>query len=155
MSGFATSYFHSMWPLCWHLNPAIHTVRFLRDVSPFLTTVLAYQAALFCPASGHLVQPLFAHVMALAERNFSQGFKSLEIVQGYCLLLHWQPLAKSSSRDRQWSWLTMALCVPISLTLCEEATDRCQQLRGHRDPARTAPRRGYLPPLRARHAPSG
>ncbi|KAL8277109.1 hypothetical protein RQP46_010537 [Phenoliferia psychrophenolica] len=118
-------YFHSMWPLCWHLSPTIHSVRFLRDVSPFLTTVLAYQAALFCPVSGHLVQPLFAHVMHLAELNFSQGLKSLEIVQAYCLLLHWQPLAKSSSRDRQWSWLTMALSVATEIRLerpLDEAT---------------------------------
>ncbi|KAM0747752.1 hypothetical protein T439DRAFT_336229 [Meredithblackwellia eburnea MCA 4105] len=110
-------FFDHLHPYCWHLNRQIHTVPFLRSVSPFLTTVLAYQAAGFCPRSGAIVGPLLDHVTRLAGINFSEGFKSLEIIQGYCLLLHWQPLAKSASRDRQWNWMCMAVTMATEIRL--------------------------------------
>lgn len=81
------SYFTHLHPYIYHLSPLIHTPRFLRDTSPFLTTALAYAVAGFDPQSQHLIQPLQGHVMFLSDRVFSEGHKTVEIVQGYCLLV--------------------------------------------------------------------
>lgn len=64
----------------------VYTPKLLRDLSPFLTTVVALVAAGFHPGYSHLSLSLSAHAAFLSDRVFSEGLKSLEIVQAYCLL---------------------------------------------------------------------
>ncbi|GAA6021821.1 hypothetical protein JCM10207_002074 [Rhodosporidiobolus poonsookiae] len=80
-------YFTHLRPFFLHLYPSLHTPRFLRDVSPFLTTSLAYTCATFDPQSRDLVEPLHRHVMKLSGRVWADGLKSLEIVQAFLLLM--------------------------------------------------------------------
>lgn len=113
----ARSYFTSLRDYCWHLDANIHSPRFLRDTSPFLTTVLALTAAGFCPQSGHLLPGLQSHAMYLSDRVFSEGLKSLEIVQAYCLLVHWAPIANNWGDDRRWGWLGMGLRIATEIRM--------------------------------------
>lgn len=113
----ACSYFNSLREYCGHLDPAIHTSRFLRDSSPFLTTVLAMTVAGFCPQSGHLLPGLQSHALFLSDRVFSEGLKSLEIVQAYCLLVHWAPIANNWGDDRRWGWLGQALRIATEIRM--------------------------------------
>ncbi|ORY89719.1 hypothetical protein BCR35DRAFT_300152, partial [Leucosporidium creatinivorum] len=109
-------------PFCWHLSPTIHTPRFLRDTSPFLTTALAYTAAGFCPLSHHLIAPLHSHALFLSDRVFSEGHKTVEIVQGYCLLVHWAPIENNWGDDRRWGWLGQALRIATEIRLDKTLT---------------------------------
>lgn len=81
------SYFSSLRPFFFHLEPNLHTPRFLRDVSPFLTTTIAYIAATYLPDLHDRVDRLREHTLRLSDRVWSEGLKSLEIVQAYLMLM--------------------------------------------------------------------
>lgn len=66
-------------------DPTLHTPAFIRQTSPFLATTLALIVAAYCPLSGDLIPGLERHATYLWMRNSIQGFKSIEIVIGYCL----------------------------------------------------------------------
>lgn len=82
-----SSYFVTLHPAFRLLDPLIHSTQVLRDTSPFLTTVLAFTVSGFSPSHSHLSGVLRPHAMRLSDRVFSQGLKSLEIVQAYCMLV--------------------------------------------------------------------
>jgi hypothetical protein len=88
-------------PSTFHLDRRIHTPDLLRATSPFLTAVLAYIVAGFVPALVHLLPALYAHVLFLSNRVFSNGFKSLEVVQGYALLAEWAEAGVNWGSDKQ------------------------------------------------------
>ncbi|GAA5835930.1 hypothetical protein JCM11251_006605 [Rhodosporidiobolus azoricus] len=110
-------YFAHLHPFFLHLAPALHTPRFLRDVSPFLSTALAYICASFEPEMHHLVPALNAHVQRLSDRVWSEGLKSLEIVQAYLLLIHWTPIENDWGDDRRWAWLAQAIRIATEIKL--------------------------------------
>jgi len=55
--------------------------------------------------------------MYLSDRVFSEGLKSLEIVQAYCLLVHWAPIANNWGDDRRWGWLGMGLRIATEIRM--------------------------------------
>ncbi|GAA5909222.1 uncharacterized protein JCM6883_005809 [Sporobolomyces salmoneus] len=110
-------YFSSLHPFIFHLTPSIHTPRFLRDTSPFLTTALACICATFDPSSQSTVPALFNHLQLINTRIWSEGLKSLEIVQAYMLLIHWTPIANNWGDDRRWGWLGTAIRIATEIKL--------------------------------------
>lgn len=55
--------------------------------------------------------------MYLSDRVFSEGLKSLEIVQAYCLLVHWAPIENNWAQDRRWGWLGMGLRIATEIRM--------------------------------------
>ncbi|GAA5885547.1 hypothetical protein JCM6882_007462 [Rhodosporidiobolus microsporus] len=110
-------YFSTLYPSSFYLDPRVHTPELLRNVSPFLTTVLAYIVSAYVPALAHLVPALYEHVLLLSNRIFAFGYKSLEIVQAYCLLAEWAPAPNNWGSDRQWSWIGQARRIATEVRL--------------------------------------
>ncbi|GAA5988027.1 hypothetical protein JCM10908_002033 [Rhodotorula pacifica] len=110
-------YFSSLRPFSFHLEPNLHTPRFLRDVSPFLTTTLAYIAATYLPDLVDRIDRLREHMLRLSDRVWSEGLKSLEIVQAYALLIHWVPIESDWGDDRRWGWLGQAVRIATEIKL--------------------------------------
>ncbi|GAA6025186.1 hypothetical protein JCM11491_001790 [Sporobolomyces phaffii] len=117
LARFVEFYFSSLHPFVFHLTPSIHTPRFLRDTSPFLTTALACLCATFDPSSQSTVPALFNHLQLINTRIWSEGLKSLEIVQAYMLLIHWTPIANNWGDDRRWGWLGTAIRIATEIKL--------------------------------------
>ncbi|GAA5971145.1 hypothetical protein JCM3765_004705 [Sporobolomyces pararoseus] len=117
LARFVDFYFTSLHPFVFHLTPSIHTPRFLRDTSPFLTTALACLCATFDPSSQTTVPALFNHLQLINTRIWSEGLKSLEIVQAYMLLIHWTPIANNWGDDRRWGWLGTAIRIATEIKL--------------------------------------
>ncbi|TKA51191.1 hypothetical protein B0A53_05655 [Rhodotorula sp. CCFEE 5036] len=110
-------YFSSLRPFFFHLEPNLHTPRFLRDVSPFLTTTIAYIAASYLPGLHDRIDRLREHTLRLSDRVWSEGLKSLEIVQAYLMLIHWTPIESDWGDDRRWSWLGQAVRIATEIKL--------------------------------------
>ncbi|GAA6014492.1 hypothetical protein JCM10207_001626 [Rhodosporidiobolus poonsookiae] len=101
-------YFTHLRPFCYLFLPELHSVNFLRQNSPFLSTALAYVSATFDPLSAHIAQPLNQHARRLMLDILDQGLKSIEIVQGFFILSHWSSPAMAHESDRAWSWMGIA-----------------------------------------------
>lgn len=67
------------------LNPSLHTPSYIRRTSPFLSTVVAMTAAAYDSSSSGLAVPLERHAVYLSTRIVVQGYRSVEIVSGYCI----------------------------------------------------------------------
>ncbi|GAA5865185.1 hypothetical protein JCM8547_008306 [Rhodosporidiobolus lusitaniae] len=102
-------YFKHLYPSTLLFNPNLQTVELLRNTSPFLTSCLAFIVAGFLPQLSHLTAALQQHTFYLSDRIFSQGFRSLEIVQAYLLLAEWAPAASNWNSDKNWSFLGQAM----------------------------------------------
>lgn len=122
-------------PFFFHLSPELHTPQFLRHTSPFLSTTLAYLCAAYIPELHNRVQPLHDHMLRLSDRVWSEGLKSLEIVQAYLLLIHWTPIENDWGDDRRWGWLGQALCVPHVLRSASRSSVALTRRRGGAEPA--------------------
>ncbi|GAA5905490.1 hypothetical protein JCM8208_004297 [Rhodotorula glutinis] len=110
-------YFTHLRPFFFHLSPELHTPQFLRHTSPFLSSTLAYLCAAYIPELHDRVQPLHDHTLRLSDRVWSEGLKSLEIVQAYLLLIHWTPIENDWGDDRRWGWLGQALRIATEIKL--------------------------------------
>ncbi|BGP40977.1 hypothetical protein JCM10450v2_004982 [Rhodotorula kratochvilovae] len=110
-------YFAHLRQFFFHLCPDLHTAQFLRQTSPFLSTTLAYLCASYIPSLHDRVQALHDHTLRLSDRVWSEGLKSLEIVQAYLLLIHWTPIEKDWGDDRRWGWLGQALRIATEIKL--------------------------------------
>ncbi|GAA5824893.1 hypothetical protein JCM3770_005091, partial [Rhodotorula araucariae] len=110
-------YFAHLRQFFFHLSPDLHTPQFLRQTSPFLSTTLAYLCASYLPPLHSRVQALHDHTLRLSDRVWSEGLKSLEIVQAYLLLIHWTPIEKDWGDDRRWGWLGQALRIATEIKL--------------------------------------
>ncbi|SCV69701.1 BQ2448_1095 [Microbotryum intermedium] len=115
-------YFDHLHAFALHLCGEIHTPQFIRDVSPFLATALAYTVSAFEPTLTHLSSLLEAHALYLSERIFAQGYKTLEIVQAYCLLSTWSPIEPNWGDDRRWSWIGQAIRIATEIRLDKPLT---------------------------------
>ncbi|ORY89319.1 hypothetical protein BCR35DRAFT_300448 [Leucosporidium creatinivorum] len=116
-------YFNNLHDCALHLNRSIHTPRLLRETSPFLSTVLAFLVSSYIAEFSHLVPALQKHAMLLSDRVFSLGYKSLEIVQAYCLLANWTPLANNWGSDRQWAFIGQALRIATEIRMDKDTND--------------------------------
>ncbi|GJN91304.1 hypothetical protein Rhopal_004323-T1 [Rhodotorula paludigena] len=110
-------YFAHLRQFSFHLSPSLHTPQFLRDVSPFLSTAIAFLCASYLPDLRHLVPALHAHTLRLSDRVWSEGLKSLEIVQAFLLLINWTPIEDDWGDDRRWSWLGETLRIATEIKL--------------------------------------
>lgn len=61
--------------------------------------------------------------MFLSDRVFSEGHKSCEIVQAYCLLVHWAPIESNWGEDRRWGWLGQAMRIATEILLNKTLTE--------------------------------
>ncbi|KAF3482720.1 priB protein [Arthroderma uncinatum] len=109
--GLFDSFFKYMNPFICQFDPALHTVRYIRNRSPFLfTALLSVAAKVFCPA---LYVKLHEHSEKLLHDIMGSGKKSLEIIQGLCLLTHW----KEPSDSRAWMFIGYAIRGGLELGL--------------------------------------
>ncbi|SCZ89312.1 BZ3500_MvSof-1268-A1-R1_Chr9g10365 [Microbotryum saponariae] len=115
-------YFDHLHAFALHLCREIHTPQFIRDVSPFLATALVYTVSAFVPTLSHLSSSLETHALYLSERIFAQGYKTLEIVQAYCLLSTWSPIEPNWGDDRRWSWIGQAIRIATEIRLDKPLT---------------------------------
>lgn len=105
------SFFKYMNPFICQFDPVLHTVRYVRNRSPFLfTALLSVAAKVFCPA---IYAKLHEHSEKLLHNIMGSGEKSLEIIQGVCLLTHW----KESSDTRAWMFIGYAIRGGLELGL--------------------------------------
>ncbi|GAA5878864.1 hypothetical protein JCM8547_001493 [Rhodosporidiobolus lusitaniae] len=114
---FLTFYYTSMHRYMMLLDPALHTPLFLRRVSPFLTTIISLITSTYDPQSFHLVPSLEAHAQVLATRIYSSGYKSVEVVLGFCLWAPWTAQLDRPSSDRSWSHVSMAVRIAAEIRL--------------------------------------
>ncbi|GAA6064511.1 hypothetical protein JCM10212_004872 [Sporobolomyces blumeae] len=117
LARFVDFYFAHLHAWTFHLTPSIHTPRFLRDTSPFLTTALSCICATFDPLAQSTIPALFNHLQLINTRIWAEGLKSLEIVQAYMLLIHWTPIANNWGDDRRWGWLGTAIRIATEIKL--------------------------------------
>ncbi|KAL2819720.1 hypothetical protein BJX63DRAFT_381528 [Aspergillus granulosus] len=95
-------------PYISQLDPALHTLTYLRK-SPFLlTTVLAASAKAF---SSTLYPALAAHAESLFTQCFRRGEKSPEIIQAILLTTYW----KEPNDTRAWTSVGLAIRIAIDL----------------------------------------
>ncbi|BGP13502.1 hypothetical protein JCM10213v2_001424 [Rhodosporidiobolus nylandii] len=104
----AKLYFSHLRPFFFLLLPELHTVNFLRQNSPFLTTSLAFVAATFDPLSAHITPSLSRHVRRIMLDILDSGLRSIEIVQSFFILSHWASPDIAHETDRAWQWLGQA-----------------------------------------------
>jgi hypothetical protein len=116
------SFFTYLRPFFMHLDPVVHTPVFLRLNSPFLTTAIASVASTYDTQSTQLCTSLFAHAQKLAAKAFEDGSKSLEVVQAYLTLLHWNiRFPPFWSDDRSWR---MSLDLALSIATADDRMAR-------------------------------
>ncbi|EFQ99470.1 priB protein [Nannizzia gypsea CBS 118893] len=109
--GLFDSFFKYMNPFICQFDPVLHTVRYVRNRSPFLfTALLTVAAKVFCPA---LYVKLREHSEKLLHNIMGSGEKSLEVIQGVCLLTHW----KESNDTRAWMFIGYAIRGALELGL--------------------------------------
>ncbi|KAM5432152.1 hypothetical protein McanCB21832_005163 [Microsporum canis] len=109
--GLFDSFFKYMNPFICQFDPVLHTVRHIRHRSSFLfTALLSVAAKVFCPA---LYAKLHEHSEKLLHNIMGSGKKSLEIIQGLCLLTHW----KEPSDSRAWMFIGYAIRAGLELGL--------------------------------------
>ncbi|GAA5859893.1 hypothetical protein JCM8547_004376 [Rhodosporidiobolus lusitaniae] len=110
-------YFTHLHPFFFHLSPSLHKPHFMRNVSPFLSTTIAYISSTFDQQTQHLIPALHDHVHRLSNRVWAEGLKSLEICQAYLLLIHWTPIEDDWGDDRRWGWLGAAVRIATEIKL--------------------------------------
>lgn len=69
-------------------DPALHTVAYIRSKSPFLFTVLIMAGCKFFKAEKYKACQRL--VNEFATRSFSEGWKSVEIVQAFVCMIYWK-----------------------------------------------------------------
>lgn len=86
-SYFVPSYYTNLYRWLWQPDPVIYNATRLRQVSPFLASVLASLAASYDPCFTFKAHNLYNHTLNLSVKIFAEGFKSLEIVIAYTILV--------------------------------------------------------------------
>jgi hypothetical protein len=111
-------YFTKLSPVFLHLDKEVHTPIFLRMNSPFLTTAIAAIAASYDPLSLLLAPALQAHAHHLASLTFTEGSKSLEVVQGFLALVSWAVWPSDHwLADRSWAYQGQAMRLACEIRL--------------------------------------
>lgn len=114
-------YFDRLRMFFWHLHPQLHTARTLRR-SPFLLTALAATAAAFDPLTPAVrARALSDHAAMLHVKCIERSWKSIEVVQALCLMVHWASPGERWSRDKSWGWLGTAIRTATEIQLDKPA----------------------------------
>ncbi len=95
-------FFHSCMQHVFMLDPDWHTPTFLCGRSPFLFTCVCTVAAKFYPRRPDLHEKCFAYAKKCAFEILDNGYKSVEIVQGFLLLSMWCQPSTSYEQDTAW-----------------------------------------------------
>lgn len=99
------------------LDPAIHTVAYLRSQSATLTTVVLMLAAQSLPVSEYantLVHRLETHMEFLLAETDKQGLQSLELCQGLALLCLF---IGGNQLNRTWGLTAKSIAMAVELRL--------------------------------------
>lgn len=95
-------------PYISQLDPALHSLSYLRKCPFLLTAVLAAAAKAF---ESSLYPGLHAHAEHLFVESFRRGDKSAEVIQGICLLTYW----KEPNDTRAWTSVGLAIRIAMDL----------------------------------------
>lgn len=101
----------------WGLDPILHTAGFVRSRSAFLFTSVLAAAAAFHSKTASLARRLSAHRNRLAQRVFTKGHRSVEIVLAFMVNIPWMSPAKHWAEDETCTYLSMALTLALDLQL--------------------------------------
>lgn len=91
------------------LDPRIHSLSYIRARSPFLLTAICLVSAYFNDKCSHLSHHLSMHIDTLLARMLTEGHRSIELVQGLCLLAAWAPARDDADTERAWSLIGLAM----------------------------------------------
>lgn len=101
----------------WGLDPAIHTLSFVRNRSAFLFTALLAMTAIFLPETASLAKRLLLHRRFLAEQVIVRKFRSVEIVLAFMVSIPWMPPGSHASDDDTSLYLATALSISLDMSL--------------------------------------
>ncbi|KAI5479081.1 C6 transcription factor, partial [Pseudohyphozyma bogoriensis] len=134
-------YFRYLYPTTFICDPLFYTPQRLREASPFLTTVIAYVSASFCPGASHLLPALERHSTLMADVVYLKGYKSRPIVNAFTLLTRWSPLPEDWRSDRTWTTLGQALRIGTELRLYADLGRERHEREKRPPPPPDAPRK--------------
>ncbi|CAI6336739.1 unnamed protein product [Periconia digitata] len=101
----------------WGLDPAIHTMSFIRQQSAFLFTSLLTASSLFIASTGAISKRLLVHRKLLAEQVITKRFRSVEIVLAFMVNVPWMPAGIHASDDDAALYISTALSIALDLSL--------------------------------------
>ncbi|KAL2212457.1 hypothetical protein CC79DRAFT_421122 [Sarocladium strictum] len=110
-------YTQRLHPLHGILDPALHTPEFVRTRSALLFTWILVISAQFDHASAAIAKRLRLHGEKLSKHVHAQGFKSVEIVQGYYISLLSAVPTTSLVEERSWMYTAHAFGMASALGL--------------------------------------
>ncbi|TIB37842.1 hypothetical protein E3P86_02053 [Wallemia ichthyophaga] len=117
------------------LDEGFHTPSLVASRSPFLLTAVCAVASKFYTQMPHLQPKLQKVARKLAFDVPSRGFKSVEIVMGYLVLVYWGiGPSRRFEEDKTWLLLGLALRVATDLNLHKKAS--AQSMPGSDDAQR-------------------
>jgi hypothetical protein len=112
-------YIHPQWSI---LDPELHTIRYVRDNSAFLfSVILAIGSTALASRSSSNEEDvaeaikLQAHAEKVLLVTYATGAKSCEIIQGHILFHMWSFVASRYVDDQRW--VRMAMCSRMALEL--------------------------------------
>ncbi|KIW29276.1 uncharacterized protein PV07_05101 [Cladophialophora immunda] len=149
-------FFERLHPINGILDPLLHTPEFVQSRSALLFTWILAISAQFDHRSGSISKRLRIHGENLSKQVYANGYKSVEIAQGYYISLLSAVPANTMAEERSWLYTIYAFGVAAELGLDREARAHGQlyhiagieknyQGLSHHYPAAEAPDGRYHP----------
>ncbi|KIX04597.1 uncharacterized protein Z518_05467 [Rhinocladiella mackenziei CBS 650.93] len=110
-------FFARLHPINGILDPMLHTPEFVRSRSALLFTWILAISAQFDHASGSISKRLRIHGEHLSKYVHANGYKSVEIAQGYYISLLSAVPANTMAEERSWLYTIYAFGVAAELGL--------------------------------------
>ncbi|EXJ69755.1 uncharacterized protein A1O5_06826 [Cladophialophora psammophila CBS 110553] len=114
-------FFERLHPINGILDPLLHTPEFVQSRSALLFTWILAISAQFDHHSGSISKRLRIHGEHLSKQVYANGYKSVEIAQGYYISLLSAVPANTMAEERSWLYTIYAFGVAAELGLDREA----------------------------------
>ncbi|KAF2677685.1 hypothetical protein K458DRAFT_409519 [Lentithecium fluviatile CBS 122367] len=101
----------------WGLDPAIHTLSFVRSRSSFLFTSLLAASSLFLDFAAALSKRLLVHRKFLADQVIARRYRSVEIVLAFMVNIPWMHPGSHAGDDDTGLYISTALSIALDLSL--------------------------------------
>lgn len=128
------SYFSQLHLINGILDPVLHTPEFVRSRSSLLFTWILALTVQFEPGCASIAKRLRLHGETLSNYVHTNGFKSVEIVQGYYVSLLSPTPAKTLAEDRSWLYTVYSFGVALELELDQDPRPKASRSSIHTSP---------------------
>ncbi|KAI8443535.1 fungal-specific transcription factor domain-containing protein [Phakopsora pachyrhizi] len=118
-------------------SQTLHTPAMVGSRSPFLFTAICAVASRYYEKRNELHLNCLQAAKRIAFDVMVKGYKSVEVVQAFVLLSHWNQPAERFEEDRTWAFSGIAIRMAIDLNLHRKTTlqlplaKRCTNLIAH------------------------